>query len=71
MKVWISRLTRSWTIWFNSIFGTLLAFWPFLADNIVSIQPYLTDHAYKWIAGVLVAGNIILRFKTSQALRNK
>lgn len=71
IKVWISRLIRSWTIWFNSIVGTILALWPFLADNIISMQPYLTDHAYKWIAGVLVAGNIILRFKTNQSLKDK
>jgi len=62
---------KSLTVWFNGIIGSLLAFWPFAADNIVSLEPYLSDGAYRWIAGVLVAGNIFLRFKTDKALREK
>jgi len=62
---------KSLTVWFNGIIGTVLATWPFFADNIASMEPYLSDGAYRWIAGVLVGGNLFLRFKTTKPMRAK
>jgi hypothetical protein len=71
INIWFQRLIRSWTIWFNSIIGTLLAFWPYLADNIAALQPYMSMNVYHWLGGILVAGNLVLRFKTNNALKDK
>lgn len=71
INIWFHRLIRSWTIWFNSVLGTLLAFWPYLADNITTLQPYMSLTVYHWLGGILVAGNLALRFKTNNALKDK
>jgi len=71
MKKSLAGMRKSWTIWFNSVSGALLLAWPYLADNIIQMQPFLGDVSYRVIGGVLVGVNILLRFKTTQALQDK
>lgn len=62
---------RSLTVWFNGVVGVVVPSLPMLGDNIPAMQPYLTQHLYQWIGGIVVFANIALRFKTTQPLENK
>jgi hypothetical protein len=62
---------RSWTIWFNSMAGALLAGLPMLQDTLPQLQAYMPADAFKYTMGMVIAINILLRFKTNQPLAQK
>lgn len=62
---------KSVTVWIN---GLLLAALPFV-DQIKEVIPqfenYLDEHIYKNVMVVIIAVNLVLRFKTKKALEDK
>ncbi len=64
IKQQIKGAWNSWTIWFNSVGVVLLT----LAMNEPMIMHYLEGEGF---IIVLIIGNMILRFKTTQALGDK
>lgn len=66
-----ARAHKSMTIWFNGIAGTVVLALPFAQDQLPQLQGYLPPGVYHYLMGVVVAGNIILRFKTRSALAAK
>lgn len=62
---------KSLTIWFNSIMGMLVVALPMAQDQLPQLQEYVPANLYHYAMGALVAGNIILRFKTNGALADK
>ena len=71
VKNWLRGARRSLTIWFNSVSGTVLIALPYAQDALPQLSQYLGPHIYKWVAGVVVVGNILLRAKTRKALPEK
>lgn len=71
IKADIRKAHKSLTMWFNGVLGTLLIFWPDIAANVSSVQAYLTPSLYGKLVIALAIGNVILRMKTTQALRDK
>lgn len=73
------KAKKSWkslTIWFNGIMLSVVPFadyvLDFANDILPMIQSYITDKQFKTsMIVVVVIGNIILRFKTSQSLAEK
>lgn len=64
-------LRRSATIWFNSVFASVVLALPLLQDTFTQLQPYLPDNIYKVLAVVVIVGNLALRFKTVSDLADK
>jgi len=62
---------KSLTIWFNSVGGALTLLLPLAQDQFPQLQEYLPANLYHYLMGAVVLGNIILRFKTTQALKDK
>ena len=62
---------RSLTIWVNGISLTVVSALPMLQENIPQLQDYVSPHFYKQMMFTVVAANIVLRFKTKSALRDK
>lgn len=62
---------RSWTIWFNATMALAIPAMPAIADQIPQLQPYLSPALYQWLGGLVVAANILLRFKTNKSLADK
>lgn len=62
---------KSWTIWFNGLMTTIVVALPSVQDAFPQIQSYLPANIYKYAMGALVAGNILLRFKTNKSLADK
>jgi hypothetical protein len=82
MKTWLKDLLdklkadavkahKSLTIWFNSIMGAAVVALPIAQEQMPQLQDYLPASLYHYGMGALIAGNIILRFKTSGALADK
>lgn len=63
--------SRSKTVWFNSIAGTLLVALPEMKDALPALQSYITSDVYRWLILGVVIGNIWLRAITSTALEDK
>lgn len=71
MNKFIERLQgawRSWTIWINSVAAILLMTLPDLQMVFPQIEGYIPAIYYKYAMGVIIAANILLRFKTSKDL---
>lgn len=64
-------LKKSATIWFNSVFASVVLALPLLQDTFTQLQPYLPDNIYKVLAVVVIVGNLLLRFKTVSDLADK
>ena len=62
---------RSLTIWVNSVFGTVVLLLPVAQDAFPQLQGYLPDDVYKGLMGLVIAANIVLRFKTTADLKDK
>ncbi len=67
----IVKAHRSLTIWFNSVMGVLVVALPAAQDSMPQLQDFVPANVYHYAMGVLVVGNILLRFKTSGALADK
>ena len=62
---------RSWTIWFNAALASLLGVLPLTVEIIPVLQDYLPASIYQYLALIVVIGNIVLRFRTTQPLSVK
>lgn len=67
----IKKAHKSLTIWFNSVMGMVVVGLPMAQDSLPQLQDYLPAGFYHYLMGILILGNIILRFKTTSALAAK
>jgi len=67
MKIWISRILASKTMWFNAIVASLAA----LEGVFNLLQPHIAGNVYAYITIGLTVGNAFLRTITSEPLKNK
>ena len=56
---------KSWTIWFNSVVGTVAVLLPELLSQLPVLKEYLPTDLYRWLFLIVMIGNIGLRFKTN------
>lgn len=74
MMLFKSRLKNAWrstVIWFNGIAASIMVVLPVAQDSLPQLQSYLPSHMYQIMMGVVVAANILLRFKTTTDLADK
>ncbi len=75
LKAKLAGMHRSATIIFNTAMAALLQNVPdlvhYLHDSLGELQQYTPATFYKWLGIVVLAGNIVLRFKTKKALEDK
>ena len=62
---------KSWTIWLNAMAGTVVTLLPVAQDNIPQIEAYVPHNMFQITMGVVIAANILLRFKTTADLKDK
>jgi len=67
----IKKMWKSRVVWFNSLAASVIVGLPFVADSIPQMQAFLPNDYYRWIGGIIVGANILLRFKTNKALDEK
>lgn len=67
----LSKAHKSWTIQFNALVASVAAALPELVSLFPQMQEYIPADIYKTLMGVLVAGNILLRFRTNKPLSAK
>lgn len=60
---------KSWVIRFNALAGVMLAILPMLQDALPMLAQYVPD--LKYVAVVVIVGNVLLRFKTTTSLAEK
>lgn len=69
-----ARLRGAWhsaTIRFNILIGGAILLLPEAQEAAPALQEYLPPELYQWVMGTLVAGNILLRFKTALDLAER
>ena len=82
MKAWINdtlksiwadflKIHKSLTIWLNGIALSLAAGLPMLQDSFPQLQQYISPEMYKQGMMWIIILNIIVRFKTTSALKDK
>lgn len=82
MKAWVKdvsggvkkdlvRAHRSLTIQFNSAMLAITELIPLAADELPKLREYVPEGFYGKMTILLIVGNIIIRFKTNRALRDK
>lgn len=67
----VKRAYVSLTIWVNGIALTIIGVLPLAQDYAPQIQEYISPSLYKQMMLIIVVANILLRFKTHTALRDK
>lgn len=67
----LKRAYKSWTIIVNGIAIVVLEVIPYAVQSLPDLQDYLSPEFYKHAMTVLIVVNLILRFKTKSALRDK
>lgn len=71
LKAKIRGCKRSLTIWFNSAMATAVVLLPVAQDQFPQMQAFLSEDLYRVTMGLIVAINILLRFKTTADLAHK
>lgn len=71
LKLRIKNAWRSVTIWFNGVAGSVMVVLPTAQDSLPQLQSYLPHNFYQWMMGIVVAANIVLRFRTTKDLADK
>ena len=67
----LKRAHTSWTIWVNGIALTILEALPYAQDVFPQIKEYISPDFYKQGMTTLIVANLILRFKTKSAIKDK
>ena len=67
IKAWISRILRSKTLMFNATVAALAA----LEGSFSLLQPYLRGDVFAYFTVILIVGDKVLRFFTTQSLSDK
>ncbi len=62
---------RSWTIWFNGVAAIAWAGLPSLQEAFPQLQSYLPAKGYQYAMGLIIVGNILMRFRTKTSLAAK
>ena len=71
MMATLNGMRKSLTMWFNGLLLGLLPTFEMAATAIPQLHEYLPDNVYKTMGLIAIGGNILLRFKTSQPLKDK
>lgn len=71
LKRKLRRAHASWTVRFNVAAEAVLEFIPFAAAHFSDLQPYVPDQVFTNVMRVLLAVNLVLRFKTERSLADK
>jgi hypothetical protein len=71
IKLHLKGALRSWTIHFNVWIAAVWAALPTLQEWFPQLQNYLPAKGYQYAMGLIILGNLILRFKTTQSLATK
>lgn len=71
LKEDLKRAHLSLTLWFNGVAGTLVVALPEAQASFPQLQEYIPADTYRLVMGVLIVGNMLLRFRTDKALRAK
>lgn len=67
----LKKAHKSITIWFNSVMGLAVVLLPLAQDQLPQLQSYVPANVYQFAMGALIVGNILLRFRTVVALKDK
>ena len=59
---------KSLTIWFNTVFGSLMAMIPLAMEQLPVLKEYLPANWYMWALLALTVGNVVIRARTSTAI---
>jgi len=70
-KADFAKAHKSMTIWFNAVAGAVVVALPLAQEQLPQLQDYLPAGLYHYLMGGVVAGNIVLRFRTRSALAAK
>lgn len=62
---------KSWTMHFNVWLASFVVFLPEIKASLPELAAYLPPDVYKYIALVVVIGNVMLRIKTTKALTER
>jgi hypothetical protein len=65
------KLHKSWTVWFNGLLLASLPLFEMTLAVIPQLQEFLPENVYKIVGLIAVVGNILLRFKTNTAIKDK
>jgi len=65
------RAHTSLTIWFGAIAEILIEYLPEITRAVTDMENYMLPETYKRIMQGIVLVNMILRFRTTKALRHK
>lgn len=71
MRAKLKGAKNSATIWFNGIAAAAIVLLPEAQNQFPQLQPYINETIYRWSMGILIVGNILLRFKTVMDLAEK
>jgi hypothetical protein len=71
LKRRLANMHKSLTCLFNGFIGSAVLLLPVAQENLPQLQEYVDAGMYKTAMGVLIVGNIILRFKTTCDLAHK
>lgn len=64
-------MRKSLTIWFNGVLLAALPVLDYAKDSLPQLTDFLSPSTYKTIGLIVVAVNIVLRFRTSGSLADK
>ena len=67
----IRGMRKSWTVWVNGLCGVLITILPIVQDYLPYLREALTPDTYRNVIMVYAVVNILLRIKTTTALKDK
>ena len=67
----LKKAHKSLTIWFGVVAELLIEYLPEITRTVTEAEDYMLPETYKRIMQGIVLVNMILRFKTTKALRHK
>lgn len=71
IKAKIIGCRKSVTVWFNGVVAVVMTSLPMLQESIPQLQAYIAQDIFKYMMGVVIVANILLRFKTTKSLSDK
>ena len=67
----LKRFHRSWTILFGIVAEFLVEYMPEITQAVTEMESYVLPETYKRAMQGIIFVNMLLRFKTTTAMRNK
>lgn len=62
---------KSWTMHFNAWLAGFIVFLPEIKASLPELAAYLPSDLYKYLALIVIVGNVVLRIKTTKALTER